>query len=71
MRDFNRNGKSDLHDRHIFHRGFETRMDALEKMDELSLHIDSNTEAPGCGSIMAVWGVVIVLITLLNVLEGL
>ena len=69
MRDFNRNGKSDLHDRYLFHKGFETRMDALRKMDEPSLHTDSNKEAPGCGSILAVWGLVIVLYALVNFLE--
>jgi len=71
MRDFNRNGKSDCHDRYMFHKGFETRMDALEKMDEPSLHTDPDQEAPGCGTIIAIWGVVIALIALLNVLEGL
>lgn len=71
MRDFNRNGKSDCHDRYIFHKGFETRMDALKKMDEPSLHIDPDKEAPGCGTILAVWGVVAVLFMLVSVLEGL
>ena len=60
MRDFNRNGKSDCYDRYIFHKSFETRMDALQKMDDPSLHIESEQESPSWGSIFATWTVVIV-----------
>lgn len=71
MRDFNRNGKSDCHDRYIFHKGFETRMDVLKKMDEPSLHTEPDQKSSGCGTIIALWGVVIALHALLAVLEGL
>lgn len=67
MRDFNRNGKSDCHDRYLFHKGFETRMDALKKMDEPSLHIDSDPEAPSWGSVLKLWGILILAIMLLSV----
>ena len=68
MRDFNRNGKSDIHDRYLYRKGFETRMDALKKMDEPSLHIDPDYEAPGCGTILIMWGILILVIALLSAL---
>ena len=68
MRDFNRNGKSDCHDRYLYHKGFETRMDALKKMDEPSLHIESDHEVPTWGSILKTWAIVVLGSMLLSVL---
>lgn len=71
MRDFNKNGRIDVHDWHIYTRGVRKRYEILKRNDWPSLPSTENREDTSWGSIFATWGVVIVLSMILSALENL
>ena len=66
MRDFDRNGKIDGHDYHMREQGIRKRREILEKNDWPSAPDHSDKEAPGCLTILVMWGILAIVIVLLS-----